>query len=67
MIGDVAGVKEGARVGGMRGEVGVELGGGSFPVGFDDGGFGVSKFGSDLRILGVRLRRIGCWLLRFLC
>ena len=62
MIGNVAGVEEGTRVGGMRGEVGVELEAGSFPVGFDDGGFGVNEFGSDLRILGVRLRGIGWWL-----
>ncbi len=39
VVGDIAGVEEGARVGGMRGQPGIELGGGGFPVGFDDGCF----------------------------
>jgi hypothetical protein len=60
IVGDVASVEEGARIGGVGGEPCVELGSGGFPVGFDDGGFG----GGDLlRELaggsgGLRLTRL---------
>jgi hypothetical protein len=40
VVGDISGVEEGARVGGVGGEPGVELGCGGFPVGFEDCGFG---------------------------
>ena len=37
VVGDVSGVEEGAGVGCVGGEVGVEFGGGGLPVGFGDG------------------------------
>ena len=40
-IGHVAGIEQGAGVGGMGGEPGVKLGLGGFPIGFGDGGFSV--------------------------
>ncbi len=54
-VGNVAGVEEGARVGGMGGEVRIEFGFGGFPVGAGDGGFGGCDFGGD----GLRSRG-GC-------
>ena len=38
-VGDIAGVEEGARVGGMGGEIGIEFGFGCLPVGGGDGRF----------------------------
>ena len=55
MVGDVAGVEEGASVGGVGGEVRIELGCGGFPVGFDDVGFGVGEFRRDLLGLSICL------------
>ncbi len=46
-VGHVAGVEEGARVGGMGSELSVELGLGGLPVGCGDGGFGGGDFGGD--------------------
>jgi len=59
MVGDVAGVEEGAGVGGVGSEIRVEFGSGRLPVGFDDGGFGVGELGGDLRSLRLRRRGIG--------
>jgi len=44
-VGNVAGVEEGTRVGGVRGEVRVEFGFGGFPIGCGDGRFSGSHFG----------------------
>ena len=46
-VGDVAGVEEGARVGGVGGEVRIEPGFGGLPIGAGDGGFGGGDFGGD--------------------
>jgi hypothetical protein len=50
VVGDVASVKEGAGICRVCGEPGVKLGGGGFPVGFDDACFG----GGDLVREGAR-------------
>ena len=48
VISHVSGVKEGASVVGVSEKVGVEPGGGGFPVGGGDGGLGVGKFRRQL-------------------
>jgi hypothetical protein len=59
-VGHVTQVKQGAWIGGMSGEPGFKLGLSGFPVGFDDGCFGVYD------LIGDRLGRGGrCGCFRF--
>ena len=46
-VGYVAGVEEGAGIGGMGGEPRVQFGFGGLPIGFDDGGLGVCDLGGN--------------------
>ena len=46
-VGYVAGVEEGAGIGGMGGEPRVQFGFGGLPIGFDDGGLGVCALGGN--------------------
>ena len=46
-VGNVAGIEEGARVGGVGGQPRVQFGFGGLPVGAGDGGFGGGDFGGD--------------------
>ena len=64
VVGDVAGVEEGAGVGCVGGEISIEFGCGRLPVGFGNGSFSIGQFGRQ-SLIGS-LRRIGCRLRMFL-